>query len=105
MDKTAQHHKFTNGLGCQDSSGGVYSTDVDLRSSQAVHLNMKNACRISKQSVNVVSSVSTTTVSPLLNLTKERPFACPMGPKEFHQRENKCSRRQIETNNFKFEVM
>jgi len=36
-----------------------------------------------EHSVNVVSSCATVTVGPSLNLTKNRPVGCPMGPEEF----------------------
>jgi len=75
----------TNGLGCQDSWGGVNSTYVDLLSIWAVHLNLKKSRLLIEQSVNVGPSVPTITVGPTLNLTKQRPVECPIGRKEFQQ--------------------
>jgi hypothetical protein len=42
-------------------------------------------CVHTEDSVNVVSSVLMITVGLSLNLTKQRPGAHPIGPKEFHQ--------------------
>ena len=80
-----KQRNITNGLGYQDSWGGVNSTYVHLRSIRAVHLNFKKSCGLTEQSVNVASSVPTITVGPSLNLTKQRPVACPLGPNEFQQ--------------------
>ena len=76
----------TNGLGWQGSWGGVHSTYCELRKSQAVHLNLKLSHVSTLQSVNVVSTMPTTTVGHSFELTKQRPAECPVGPNEFHHK-------------------
>jgi hypothetical protein len=53
---------------------------VKLRST----FKLQTTCGVIEQRVNVVSSVSTITVGPLLNLIKQRPVGCLIGPKEFY---------------------
>jgi hypothetical protein len=45
---------------------------VELRTNQAVHLNLKMKCGLTEQTVNVVSCVPTSSVGPSLILTKQR---------------------------------
>jgi uncharacterized membrane protein len=68
---------------------------VELRSSQAVHLNLKNTCGLREQSMNVVSSVHTITVGPLLNSTKRRPVNSLSALTNFTKRGNKYAWRQV----------
>jgi len=68
---------ITNGLGRQDSRGGVNSTYVHLRSIRAVHFSLIKSCGLTEQSVNVVSSVPTIMADPSLKLTKQRPAGLP----------------------------
>jgi len=80
-----KERNITDGLGCQDSWGGGNSTYVDLRRIRAGHLNLKKSCGLAEKSVNVVSTVSTITVGPSLNLSKQRPVGCPIGRNELHE--------------------
>jgi hypothetical protein len=49
--------------------------------------------------------VLATTVGRSLNLTKQRPVTCPIGPNEFHQMENEYEHRLNEANKIKIYVM
>jgi hypothetical protein len=60
-----KQRNIESGLGCQDSWGGINSTYVDMRSSQAVYLNLKKSCGLREKSVNVMSSVLAITVDML----------------------------------------
>ena len=55
-------------VGRQDSSVGISITYPD----QAVHLNLKMSCGLTEQTVNVVSSVPTSSVGPSQNFIKQR---------------------------------
>jgi len=52
-----------------------------------------------------LSCVLAITVGHSLNLTKQRPVTCPIGPKEFHQMENKYEQRLNEGNKIEICVM
>ena len=67
---------FTNGLGCWDSWGGINRTYAELRTNQAVHLNLK-MCGLKQQTEDVVSSVSRNTECRSRILTKQRPEVMP----------------------------
>jgi len=66
---------------------------------------LKKECGTSEESANVLPCVLAITVGRSLNLTKQRPVTCPIGPKEFHQMENKYEQRLNEGNKIEIYVM